>query len=882
MAAKQRTQNTGRWFLQGSVYNGWKPRPDSILWLSGRPGTGKTTLCSAIIEDLMVQRHDESLLAFFYFKFDQPGKDSLVSLLKSLLQQFAVQWSSAVDILKVSYRNHGNGLLSPQHNVLMNTLKKIVESAPFTYIVLDALDECKERDDLLEFLYQLSEWRLGKLNVLVTSRPEQAIKDSLVPLVTFSAELSGASVNDDILLFIRDRLEHDATIKRWPQSLKDYAETILVQGAQGMFRWVSCQLIALHQCLSPFMVKQTLNSLPKTLDKTYEHILLSIDLDPGWIHQVLTWLVFSIRPLFVDELSEVLTIEIVQDQAIIDKSKKLFDDSIITGIFSSLVTLRDTYRSSNVNKDGFDSQIGLAHASVKEYLISERIRDGNAAQFALESDSANETIARACLGYLARFDNASTLDSVVADYSLADYAAQFWTSHAKRISASRNSIKVTEAAANLLLNKHTFRNWIRLFDLDETSPKYGSGVGLGRTLPEPLPSALYYACIAGLCPLVQCLLDRGLDVNAQGGNLGSPLQGACTLGHYEVVELLLRRNADEDADGPNGPSIVAAAASGHDKVISLLLRRDYSTHTRKANYIAAINAAAQNGRMGVCKLLLNQGELRRAQISLADYLPSMVEELSEHSDLEALQLLFEGGSVPSVSYQGANPDPIAANQSFVTEAVLQAAARNAGSTEILSRFLDLGATPTKQVLAAAASNREHGAEAVKLVLKHGVFTTASEDVLISAASNYSQGEEIIRHLLNRFPHSLRTTKVLKAAARAGGLDILRMLLDPIVLDISISPEVMFAAASYGDADVMEFLLDYETDFPITEDFLIAVTQNHVKGHGILVTIIKRYGKIEVTEKLKDMTLISMDMWMLLQRAKNGWITAEQLPTQPGQ
>ena len=40
--------------------------------------------------------------------------------------------------------------------------------------------------------------------------------------------------------------------------------------------------------------------------------------------------------------------------------------------------------------------------------------------------------------------------------------------------------------------------------------------------------------------MVQMLLDKGTDVNAQGGEYGNALQAASSRGHDQVVQMLLR------------------------------------------------------------------------------------------------------------------------------------------------------------------------------------------------------------------------------------------------------------------------------------------------------------------------------------------------------
>jgi ankyrin repeat protein len=46
------------------------------------------------------------------------------------------------------------------------------------------------------------------------------------------------------------------------------------------------------------------------------------------------------------------------------------------------------------------------------------------------------------------------------------------------------------------------------------------------------------------------LLDKGANINAQGGEYGTALQAASAEGHKEVVEMLLGKGADDSGQGP--------------------------------------------------------------------------------------------------------------------------------------------------------------------------------------------------------------------------------------------------------------------------------------------------------------------------------------------
>ena len=80
---------------------------------------------------------------------------------------------------------------------------------------------------------------------------------------------------------------------------------------QNRFRSVTCQLESLKACQRASAVKDTLQSLPRALDETYERILLAIR--PEYHQEVISallWLVYSKRLLSVDELAEAVVIDI--------------------------------------------------------------------------------------------------------------------------------------------------------------------------------------------------------------------------------------------------------------------------------------------------------------------------------------------------------------------------------------------------------------------------------------------------------------------------------------------------------------------------------------------------------------------------------------------
>ena len=67
-------------------------------------------------------------------------------------------------------------------------------------------------------------------------------------------------------------------------------------------------------------------------------------------------------------------------------------------------------------------------------------------------------------------------------------------------------------------------------------------------------------------------MEKGADINAQGGQYGNALQEAASGVHQQIVQLLLEKGADINAQGGlHGNALQAASTEGHQQIVQLLL-----------------------------------------------------------------------------------------------------------------------------------------------------------------------------------------------------------------------------------------------------------------------------------------------------------------------
>ncbi|KIK58093.1 hypothetical protein GYMLUDRAFT_706700 [Collybiopsis luxurians FD-317 M1] len=241
---KTHQEGTGEWlFKPNSKFSQWKQAESSILWIYGKPGSGKSVLCSTIIEAL----RKEPGLAFFYFDFRDSTKQTVYGVLSSLISQLASHSQKLKSHLTQFYQDHCSSCPEhPDDDLLFKCLTGMLQVLPGVYMVCDALDECPKATRE-EYLFPLLEKLIGfnyeGLHILITSRPEQDIRKGLLTQSSNDSDLSNQVIyltldldetNDhahDIDHYIKEKV---STMEEWSQSLKKTTQELLITKASGI------------------------------------------------------------------------------------------------------------------------------------------------------------------------------------------------------------------------------------------------------------------------------------------------------------------------------------------------------------------------------------------------------------------------------------------------------------------------------------------------------------------------------------------------------------------------------------------------------------------------------------------------------------------------
>jgi hypothetical protein len=377
-----------------------------------------------------------------------------------------------------------------------------------------------------------------------------------------------------------------------------------------------CQFDSLSKCLSSSDIRKALSSLPRTLDETYERILVNIPIEFQFkAINALKWIIYGkpdFSAVFYSRFYYGFTLAMLADAIAINHEAdppfnlgdRFLDPSQLLEILPGLIAT-----------EGPSNSVQIAHFSVVEYLESARIVDGPANIFHFERSKAINSIIKDCFDLLKSYAhpiNQQLLGYDARKFSpLEVHAWRKWYLYVESLSTPID-LEISRLVLDFVMNMKTIQQRHHY-----TLPPTKWSKVIIKSPGKPLDNGLYTACYNRAPNIARICLDAGADVNFQGSKVspfskagieGTALQIAAARGYPEIVRLLLDAGADVNLKaGYRGTALQIAATKGHLEMVKLLLDAGADLNLSCGMYGTALQVAQKYNRQPVVNLLLKAG-----------------------------------------------------------------------------------------------------------------------------------------------------------------------------------------------------------------------------------------------------------------------------------
>lgn len=154
------------------------PVAESIFWLNGMAGTGKSTISRTVAQSFATKGY---LGASFFFKRGEADRASLAKFFTTIAADLVVRQPATASFIKeVLEADPSTKTKNAREQFDKLFLRPLSNSPPADnpiVIIIDALDECERDDDIKLLIYLFSHAELSiQVKIFLTSRPELPLR----------------------------------------------------------------------------------------------------------------------------------------------------------------------------------------------------------------------------------------------------------------------------------------------------------------------------------------------------------------------------------------------------------------------------------------------------------------------------------------------------------------------------------------------------------------------------------------------------------------------------------------------------------------------------------------------------------------------------------
>ena len=388
------------WSAKDSCFSRWLQSRSGICWLSGKPGSGKTTMLKYLIanrgriersrtslytEQTVTQTsgstRDDRDLVLAAHSFDHEGDHlahSVTGLLRSLMFQLLRARPQLFEAILPPYgemkRFHTAIVWSyPDLCVAFKAMLRQAECGPLLSFI-DALDETDEQDKIMKLIIDFSSVSSNDTQFCISSRPSADFSFYLDDLET-KISLDEYS-SQDIHHFVSESFEELAS--RFNTNYGILIDQITVK-AENIFIWarlvVEDLMRAARRMETVDSLLQRLLKMPTQMNSFYHRMLdQASDYDPQEVLQILGIVLSAMEPLSIKQLPDVMEhcFSLDAGQDLCPEAQESFHSSLnstehiakrIESICFGLVEVRTRYHRKKIRKE-----VVFSHHTVIEFL----------------------------------------------------------------------------------------------------------------------------------------------------------------------------------------------------------------------------------------------------------------------------------------------------------------------------------------------------------------------------------------------------------------------------------------------------------------------------------------------------------------------------------
>jgi Cdc6-like AAA superfamily ATPase len=263
----ERTPGTCKWLLSEKAFTSWLERQTKqpVLLVSGKNGCGKTFLSSLVIEQLQKKiksqgANQASSIAYFFCRKNTEKLSSVYTMLRTLASQISELDSHYSKIIGAKARleaiEKARDAGQLMKELFVDYFKTNVDHS--TYLVIDGIDECVDEAgepvdfaEIFKGCISDGKWMLPNLQVLLSiSSSENLAADVVAPgqLASLADDFGESAftflvdetrVENDLDLFVQDKLDKDWQDCIITEGLRDEVRTTIKKHCRGDFRRAS-------------------------------------------------------------------------------------------------------------------------------------------------------------------------------------------------------------------------------------------------------------------------------------------------------------------------------------------------------------------------------------------------------------------------------------------------------------------------------------------------------------------------------------------------------------------------------------------------------------------------------------------------------------------